>query len=248
MRIPPFLIKKWVTYQGRRIPIWDKQKTIQFARTWLGKYGVKLSEAPFWVGDACRQIVVDFFGFESLRFARPKLTPRSLYRITYQVHQCERLFPGITKGLRVYVFGSQGRQLPLLTGLCLDAKTWMRNIPPDLRDVFVHSPIYASLKRYAKAPAIAVSDKAVYPTLTHEIGHLLHGRISPGLWDRWQGIHKVYVNNVAKGRQRKLTAYSLVSPSEGFAEAFTEYVQRPDVLKRVWPQAFNFFESLRRSW
>ena len=49
-------------------------------------------------------------------------------------------------------------------------------------------------------------------------------------------------------KEVRLTCYSLTNPIEGYAEAFSFYVTNPRKLKKIWPEAYDFFYRLERSW
>jgi len=47
-----------------------------------------------------------------------------------------------------------------------------------------------------------------------------------------------------KFRSAVYTPYSLVDPFEGYAEAFKGYIIHPQILKRKWPEAYEFFRKI----
>ena len=191
------------------------------------------------------QEVAKAFGTE-LKLTRPKVSSMDLYRLTRQIYLCEKAFPGLTKGLRVYVYGLKRGKLE---GVCLHSKVWTRFMSPEIRGFFERkSPLYKLMSRFGKGrPVIAIADVALEQTPAHEIGHLLSARISLQRWEAWEKVYSKYISSVGK-TQRIFSMYSLSSPSEGFAEAFRGYVNEPDLLKRIWPDAWYYFESLRLSW
>ena len=50
----------------------------------------------------------------------------------------------------------------------------------------------------------------------------------------------------AKFRSAVYTPYSLISPFEGYAEAFKGYIVNPQTLSRRWPEAYEFFRKMER--
>ena len=49
-------------------------------------------------------------------------------------------------------------------------------------------------------------------------------------------------------QHRLLTPYSMTSPVEGYAEAFSFYMHKPSLLKKKWPEAYAYFRDLEKSW
>lgn len=65
--------------------------------------------------------------------------------------------------------------------------------------------------------------------------------------DKFKQLIKI-IKGHRKVYRHALTSYSLTSPVEGFAEAFSFYIHRPKKLRQVWPEAYRFFEELEKRW
>ena len=104
--------------------------------------------------------------------------------------------------------------------------------------------------------------------VAHEFGHILHNKHNK-LEEFMLNVYAPYVGRCvkalphhvvpagmrlvrftalyqknAKFRNTVFTPYSLVDPFEGYAEAFKGYVNHPQVLKRKWPEAYEFFRKI----
>ena len=111
-------------------------------------------------------------------------------------------------------------------------------------------------------------------TIAHEFGHVFHDKHDK-LREFMLNVYAPYLGRCAKGGLGKFpnqprigraklpylvdlyqkdakfrsvvyTPYSLVNPFEGYAEAFKGYIVHPQILKRKWPEAYDFFRKMER--
>jgi len=274
--IPRHLIKRWITYKGRRIPIVDWKAAEHYITRTLGSLGVEgvgvvsKNELDFLRASRRGYLVRDLRPIKNVPIMK-------LLRVTDVLQKCEKLFPGITRGLKLRFYscseyGLHGAYVPVLN------KEFWERFSVDMTEfakmegsplAFVKARvkrlthwIFRKIKLHeAVLKAYSVDAETIFLNVrkrsssfsdgldwcvAHEVGHRLYHAIPKEIHRRWLKVFFQYHKGLRSRSRVHLTLYSASSPEEGFAEAFTCYVNYNDVLRVFWPEAREFFDWLRK--
>ena len=224
----------------------------------------------------CREALarVSFISSEAYRKLSPakRVSSMKLLQASQALVRCERLFPGITKGLKLRFLSvpmdlggltvmsrrlssrivvdsiDYARMHPLLSERVMRGSVFrVHRVMRQLAGGIEEGTILLNTSSWARGSGNVGSRLGFAGTTAHEIGHILYSRIPKEAYLRWREIFRSYFRGVLRGRS-DYTEYSTSNASEGFAEAFAGYVMRDPRLKERWPEAWEFFDWLRTKW
>jgi len=274
--VPKYLIKKWITIAGRKIPIINRLLARRQAMRVFQSLGVSVGPATQRELNYCTEVLkrASPIGLEAFGKLSPakRVSSMKLLQVSQALVRCEQLFPGIAKGLKLRFFS-----IPMdLSGLTVMSRRLSSRIALDSIDLARMHPFLSArvmrkntLKTHRVIRQLArevgegtillnasswarglgnVGERLGFAgTTAHEVGHILYSKISKEAYFRWREIFRSYFQGVLRGRSF-YTQYSVTNASEGFAEAFAGYVMRDPHLKERWPEAWEFFDWLRTKW
>lgn len=266
--VPKELIKRWITYKGRRVPILDKRKVSAYLAQASSELDVKVKPATLQTRDTVHLFakwMTIFLTPPAVAPSRP--TPEQLITVFEAMKRVEQKFPGLVKGVEVQFFRPRGtdllaRDFPI-QALVLERRFQQRMLDFDPELARVLEEVYGSkrkfLKQFPSKPVVtfnvrvrfvspskknyAVSSRFGYPALVvHEFGHLLSARIPHEKFVRWKELHDRWCETASYSDA--FSCYALTNFSEGFAEAFAGFVFNDALFRVSWPEAWRFFAKL----
>jgi len=267
--IPKELIKRWITYKGRRVPILDKRKVSAYLARTSAELNVKVKPATLQTRDTVHLFakwMLIFFTPPAAVPSRP--TPEQLITILEAMKRVEQKFPGLAKGIEIQFFRPRGtdflaRDFPI-QALVLERRFQQRMLDFDPELVQALKEAFGSkekfLRQFPSKPVVtfnvrvrfvspaarrnyAVSSRFGYPALiAHEFGHLLSARVPYERFASWKELYSRWYKSASFSDA--FSCYALVNFREGFAEAFAGFVFNDKLLRETWPEAWRFFARL----